>query len=618
MSAESSAGTRGEGLDVKELDPRRIAMEGGDTHIPASRQKPPSVREFSPRSIAVGLFVALIIGASYPYVVLKFGFGPNISVVSAFFGFLALGLFSKNYNRWENNVVQTAGTTAGQIAFLCWLLAAFDIMAAEPGSGFDVKLTRVQTWIWLSASGLLGVFMAVPLRKHFIEDENLPFPDGVAAGETLIMLDSRGPQARKSAYAMVSSLLASGLLFLATQLQWVKDNIPVIVNAYSARVGSGFGVSLLNAGSGIIIGLRISTSMLIGGIIGWVLAPPWLQQHGLIAPDAKRVEILLTTMWFAVGMLIAGGMTGLAIRWRVLVKSFKGLAATETSRDLALKWVWIGGGASAVFLAIVNHIFFATPYWHSVIAIALALPLGLIALRVLGETNWGPISTMVNLVQAIFGAVAPGSLRASMVSSGVTGAVAAESEGLMQDFRAGQMINSTPRILTYMQLIAVPVGALALAFMYPLLRDTYGIIGEHAQLLSPTSQRWVGFAKVVTREFSGAGPISAAAAAQLSWMKSSFGIGALVGIVITILEQKKEWLSFIPSPTGMGIAMLIPFNAVTVIFLGAAADRVWSKLSPESHDRYSIPLASGLIAGEALVAVVIPILVTLHLMKLPS
>ena len=280
--------------------------------------------------------------------------------------------------------------------------------------------------------------------------------------------------------------------------------------------------------------------------------------------------------------------------------------------------MWIGGGASAVFLAIVNSVFFHTPYWHSAIAIGLALPLGLIALRVLGETNWGPISTMVNLVQAIFGAIAPGSLRASMVSSGITGAVAAESEGLMQDFRAGQMINSTPRILTYMQLLAVPVGALALAFMYPLLRDTYGIVGEHAQLLSPTSQRWVGFAKVVTRDFSGAGPISAEAAARLSWMKMSFLAGALVGIVLTILEQKKAWLSFIPSPTGMGIAMLIPFNAVTMIFVGAAVDRVWEKVAPESHTKYSIPIASGLIAGEALVAVVIPLLVTMGLLKLPG
>ena len=155
------------------------------THTPAG--KPAHVREITPRSVTVGLLVALVIGASYPYVVLKFGFGPNISVVSAFFGFMALGLFSKNYNRWENNIVQTAGTTAGQISFLCWLLAAFDILAAEPGSGFDVHLTRLQTFVWLSASGILGVLLAVPLRKHFIEDENLPFPDGIAAGETVIM-----------------------------------------------------------------------------------------------------------------------------------------------------------------------------------------------------------------------------------------------------------------------------------------------------------------------------------------------------------------------------------------------------------------------------------------------
>src|SRR3954468_5795656 len=264
-------------------------------------QKPAHIREFSPRSVAVGLLVAVVIGASYPYVVLKFGFGPNISVVSAFFGFLALGIFSKSYNRWENNIVQTAGTTAGQIAFLCWLLAAFDMLAAEPGSGFDVHLTRLQTFVWLTASGLLGVFLAVPLRKHFIEDEKLPFPDGIAAGETLIMLDSRGPEARKSAFVMVSALVASGLLFIATTLLWIRDTIPVIVNAFSARVGVGFGLSLLNIGSGIIIGLRISASMIIGGLIGWVLMPPWLLDRGLIAADARRVDILLTVMWPAVG-----------------------------------------------------------------------------------------------------------------------------------------------------------------------------------------------------------------------------------------------------------------------------------------------------------------------------
>jgi uncharacterized oligopeptide transporter (OPT) family protein len=251
-----------------------------------------------------------------------------------------------------------------------------------------------------------------------------------------------------------------------------------------------------------------------------------------------------------------------------------------------------------------------------VVAIALAVPLGLVALRVLGETNWGPISTMTNVMQAMFAGIAPGDLRANMVSSGITGAVAAESEGLMQDFRAGQMIGSTPRILTYMQLIAVPVGALALAFMYPVLRDTYGIAGEHAQLLSPTSQRWVGFAKLVTQDFSGSN-LTAAAAARLSWMQTSTAVGAVIGIILTLLEQRKSWRPFIPSPAGVGIAMLIPVNAVTVIFLGAVLDQLWARVAPNSQQRYSIATASGLIAGEALVAVLIPLLVTVGLMTLP-
>jgi len=565
----------------------------------------------------VGLLVALVIGASYPYMVLKFGFGPNISVVSAFFGFLALGLFSKSYNRWENNVVQTAGTSAGQVAFLCWLLAAFDLLRLEPGSGFDVNLSLGQTWAWLTVSGLLGVFLAVPLRKHFIDDENLPFPDGIAAGETLIALDAHGPQARKSAFAMMAALAASGFVFLATVLQWVRDTIPLVLNDFSARVGLGFGVSLLSIGSGIIIGLRISASMLLGGIVAWVLMPPWLVTEGLLAPGGRRVDVLLLVMWPSVGMLVAGGICALFLRWRALMSTFRSLAAADaTSGDLPLRWVVIGASLSSVAVIAVQMFFFATPVWHSVLAILLSMPLGLVALRVLGETNWGPISTMTNVMQAMFAVIAPGNLRASMVSSGITGAVAAESEGLMQDFRAGAMIGSTPRILTYMQLIAVPVGALALAVMYPLLRDTYGIVGENAQLLSPTSQRWVGFAKLVTQDLSGGG-LTAEAAARLSWMLTSTGVGALIGIVLTLLEQRKSWRPFIPSPAGVGIAMLIPVSAVTVIFIGAVLDRVWARVSPETEKTYAIASASGLIAGEAIVAVIIPLLVTLGLMSLP-
>src|SRR5690348_11983016 len=116
--------------------------------------KPAGIRELTPRAIIAGLGVAAVMGASYPYVVLKLGFGPNVSVVAAFFGYLALGIVSKTYNRWENNIVQTAGTAAAQTAFMCVLLAAFDMLAASPTVSFKVTLAPIQSFVWLTTAGL--------------------------------------------------------------------------------------------------------------------------------------------------------------------------------------------------------------------------------------------------------------------------------------------------------------------------------------------------------------------------------------------------------------------------------------------------------------------------------
>ena len=94
--------------------------------------KPPDAREFTPRAVIAGIVVAAIMGASYPYVVLKLGFGPNVSVVAAFLGYLMLGVLFRNFTRWENNIVETAGTAAAQTAFMCVILAAFDFIAQNP------------------------------------------------------------------------------------------------------------------------------------------------------------------------------------------------------------------------------------------------------------------------------------------------------------------------------------------------------------------------------------------------------------------------------------------------------------------------------------------------------
>src|SRR5689334_10025999 len=126
-----------------------------ESHVYVQGVKPPGIQEITFRSVVCGLVVAAIMGASYPYVVLKLGFGPNVSVVSAFFGYLGLGIFFKDYNRWENNMVQTAGTAAAQTAFMCVLLAAFDMLAASQTVSFKLALTPMQSFAWLTAGGLL-------------------------------------------------------------------------------------------------------------------------------------------------------------------------------------------------------------------------------------------------------------------------------------------------------------------------------------------------------------------------------------------------------------------------------------------------------------------------------
>jgi len=570
-------------------------------------QKPAHVRELTVRSILCGLGVAAVMGASYPYIVLKLGFGPNVSVVSAFFGYLALGLAFKDYNRWENNIVQTAGTAAAQTAFMCILLAAFDMLAASPTSGFHITLTPLQAFWWLSAGGLLGVILAIPMRQHFVVDERLPFPDGTAAGTTLIVLDAGDEGARRAARALAIGAVVSAALMLMTEdarvLSWFPS-VMLIGPAIVQATGVGVNWSFLALGSGMIIGLRVDLSMLIGATLSWVVAPYALLHYGIIKPGFGKNDVLFWVMWPAVGLLVSAGLAGLVLRWNVMMRTFSNLSGNKADAGtVPMRWVAIGALIMSIALIVITKTIFGIAIWASALSIILSIPLMLVGLRVLGETNWGPISALANLMQGVFGILAPGQMLVNMVASGTTGIIASDSEALMQDYRAGFMIGSTPRNMAIMQLIATPVGAAAVAWMYPLLRDTYGIVGNNAGLSSPTSRRWAGFAEILSH---GASALPRGAFAALA-------ISVVIGIVLAILESRGiEWL---PSPTGAGIGMLVPFAVVIVMFLGGVVESVWRRRNPDTNERYAVPLASGLIAGEAIVAVVIPLLVAIGLVK---
>jgi uncharacterized oligopeptide transporter (OPT) family protein len=242
----------------------------------------------------------------------------------------------------------------------------------------------------------------------------------------------------------------------------------------------------------------------------------------------------------------------------------------------------------------VQYISMGIPMYLSFIAIVLSLPLMLVGLRVLGETNWGPISAMSNMMQAIFAFISPGNVPVNMSSSGLTGTIAVTSEALMQDFKAGQLLKSNPRSLTIAQLIAAPIGSIATAIVYPVLRDQFGIGAPG--LSSPISVKWAGFAELLTKGLNALPP----------GCLIGLVIGIAVGILLTLLAEK--WPELVPSPAAIGIGMLITAAVLLTFILGGVAQLIWAKVSPETEKAYRIPLASGLIAGEAIIAVVLSIL----------
>src|SRR5262249_29975322 len=439
------------------------------------------------------------------------------------------------------------------------------------------------------------------------------YPDGVAAGETILVLDARGKGSKAATRAMGWGSVASALIMTLradTRLLgnvWYRIPEMLPLGPTGTTMNMGVSWSLLSLGAGMLVGFRVNASMLAGAILSWVVAPQLLLHYGVIDELVRR-KVLLWVMWPATGMLVAGGLTALVLRWKLLVKTFRQLSGVEIDAgDFRMRWVVIGSLASSILVVAVQYSL-GMPVWMAIAAIVLSLPLMLVGVRVFGETNWGPISALSNMMQAVFGVLAPGHVLPNMVASGVTGTIASESEGLMQVYRTGEMMGSRPRALTYAQLLPVPVGAATVALVYPVRRNTSGIGGENG-LQSPISQKWAGFATLLSRGLS-ALPHGALQALL---------IAVLLGIVFTVIEDTR-WKRFCPSPTGIGIGMLVPGSAIVAMVLGARVAAAWPEPATVGSGGATGTLtahASGFIPGEGLIEVIAPFLVTLTWVTLP-
>src|SRR5690606_18516648 len=161
--------------------------------------------------------------------------------------------------------------------FMCVILAAFDMLSSNTELGYSFSPSRFATFVWLAAASILGLVLAVPLRSHYVVEEELTYADGVAAAETVVVLDARPQDARQAALALFLATLVSACLWLLTQrfggeifgvTEIVKGKevfthvipevvFPTFFGLAAANAGAGFALSALAIGSGMIVGNRI-------------------------------------------------------------------------------------------------------------------------------------------------------------------------------------------------------------------------------------------------------------------------------------------------------------------------------------------------------------------------
>lgn len=556
-----------------------------------------SMREFTIKAVIAGGLVGALLIASNVFVGLKTGIFAGGSILSAILSFVILRSFRASFSLLENNIAQTVASAAATIGVVVSVLPALIMMGYE--------FTIYQIFPWLLFVSFLGVLFAVTLRKQTIVTEKLPFPSGTACAATISAMHAGEGEAMKKG----KMLGFSGLL--AAIIIWFRDGIPSLIPATTFLPGKisgtgfnqllvGFNWSPLFFGVGMLIGPRIGISLLIGTFIGWGTIGPVLGSAGIIETVGYG-HVSRWTMWPAIALMIAAGFTSLIMKGGIILRSLRSMKGSSFGSDdnLELPFVfWFAGIILCILvISIVMRSIFMIPAWVSIVSIPVSFILASVAVRAYGETDVNPAGTMGHASQITFGVLAPGKLLTNVMTGGVSASTANSAADIMGDLKTGYLLGATPRRQTYAQFIGVIIGACVALPVFNLLISTYDI--GSAELPAPAGVSWSGLANVLVGGFRALPPYSDIAVYA----------GIIIGILLTVGSNTKI-KNVVPSPIGIGIAMILPAMYSLPIFLGSMITVALKKSIPGWWGNNSLYVASGLIAGEAVLALIIIILRT--------
>jgi OPT family oligopeptide transporter len=567
----------------------------------------PGERQLTFRAVAAGCLLGGVVSAMNIYFGLRTGWSIGGSLIAAILGYSLFSVLpiSKKYTRLEANITQTAGSAAGSMT------SAAGLLAAIPALGMlGIKLNALELGLWALSVAYLGVFFAVPLRRQMVLVEKLRFPTGTATGETIIAMFSSGGEAiRKSRSLVIWGILAAVFTLAAFFISPLGH--PTIEWGIFGIIGAwGFSLLInpLMTGAGILIGPRVGASLFAGAVVSWGILAPWAQSEGLTTgsimsySDGPRGWIL----WPGVAIMVADALTQLALSWRTIVATFtrpKGSKnVVDTAPDTIPNSWWIGGlMVAATATTTLAWFVFAIPPHLTVVAILLSSVLAMIAVRSTGETDINPIGGMGKVTQLVFGALAPGMMQVNLMCAGITGAGASQAGDMMQDLKTGHLLGASPKSQFKAQLFGIGAGVLFCIPIYSLFDAAYDIGGE--ELPAPAAHAWKAMAELLSK---GVDALPAGAEYAVAG-------GLAFGVIMAVLKKHgpPALTRFLPSGLAFGIAFIVPAYYSVAMFIGSLVLVVWQKVNPESAKALAFSVASGLIAGEGLMGIVVAILTLL-------
>ncbi len=599
-----------------------------------------SMPQLTVRAVIMGMLLGGFMSLSNLYVGLKTGWGVGVAITACILSYAIWTTLHKLFPRFtksemsilENNAMQSTASSAGYSTggTMVSAVAAYLII-----TGHHISFWILMAWTFFLA--VLGVMMAIPMKRQMINIEQLRFPSGVAAATTLKSLHLRGEEAMLQA----RSLFCAGGIGMA--IAWMRDamsliapkfSIPSLIEIPFLKVAGtpaiqytfAFEGSLLLVAAGAIMGFKVAWSLLLGAVINYGFLAPYVYSyfshvdpasgtvvHEAIAQLGYR-GIVSWSMWPGAAIMVSSGIVSFAMQGKTALRGLAFSLKKSTSKgekspidgiEVPNSWFVWGTLASGGACVLLLHYAFNTAFWMGVPAVVLTFFLALVACRVTGETDTTPLGPMGKITQLTYGILAPADMVTNLMTAGVTAGAAGSSADLLTDLKCGYLLGSNPRRQFLAQLLGVFAGTAIVVPAFYVIVPQVSVLGSD-RFPAPAAQVWAGVAMMLSKGLASLHP-----AAQWGLI-----VGLIIGAAIPILEIyiPKNAKRFVPSAMGLGLALVIPaWNSISM-FLGALVALLIAKSKPRVSATYTIPVASGIIAGESLMGVAIALLIAFRIL----